>query len=68
MTIEYIHKCGIIHRDIKPENVLVVYDPEGRVAKVKLTDFGLSKMARPNQNISEACGTLTYVAPEILKY
>ncbi len=64
MTIEYIHKCGIIHRDIKPENVLVVYDSAtGKVDKVKLTDFGLSKMARPNQNISEACGTLTYVAP-----
>ena len=44
--------------------MLVVYDNvTGRVDKVKLTDFGLSKMARPNQSISEACGTLTYVAP-----
>jgi len=49
----------IIHRDIKPENILI--DKDG---KVRLADFGISKVVeRITQSVSVA-GTAPYLAPE----
>ena len=31
-----------------------------------ITDFGLSKMMNPNDIVYDMCGTLSYVAPEVL--
>lgn len=60
--------CGIVHRDLKPENVLVEEDPvTHNVVKVKITDFGLSKIMLPGELMQESCGTPAYVAPEVLK-
>ena len=65
LAIDYLHKAGYIYRDLKPENILI--DKEGNI---KLTDFGLSKMI-PNEenniNSNTICGTLEYMAPEIIK-
>lgn len=60
----YLHKLGIMHRDIKPENILLAdrFD----IPSVKIADFGLSKLAGPNDLQILACGTLGYVAPEVL--
>ena len=77
LAIETIHQLGCIHRDIKPDNILI--DKNGHI---KLTDFGLAKIAdnifkedvvnyKGNYNIHEKnysfVGTCLYIAPEILK-
>ena len=59
--------CGVVHRDLKPENILIEKDPHSdEVIKVKITDFGLSKIIVPNEIMIESCGTPAYVAPEVL--
>ena len=63
-ALYYLHSYGIVHRDLKPENVLMVDESED--ADVKIVDFGLSKMAGPNEKSKEPFGTLSYVAPEVL--
>lgn len=59
------HQLGVIHRDIKPENFMVTDD-----GAVKLTDFGLAKLAyketSPDEN-QDLIGTPVYIAPEALK-
>ncbi|CCG80711.1 Serine/threonine-protein kinase cds1 [Taphrina deformans PYCC 5710] len=62
-ALVYCHKIGIAHRDIKPENILLTRD-DPPVAK--LTDFGLAKMVEPGSFLKTFCGTLTYVAPEVI--
>ncbi|CAG9328952.1 unnamed protein product [Blepharisma stoltei] len=63
-VVSYLHDVGIIHRDIKPENILLADDSD--IPRIKLADFGLSKLAGPGDLQSLPCGTLGYAAPEIL--
>jgi serine/threonine protein kinase len=61
-ALQYLHRRKITHRDIKPDNILVAsLDP----LKVKISDFGLSKVAQDETFLKTFCGTLIYCAPEI---
>ena len=61
--LECLHKNNMIYRDLKPENILM--DSEGHI---KLTDFGLSKILKENEDKAfTICGTTQYLAPEVLK-
>jgi serine/threonine protein kinase len=52
------------YRDLKPENLL--YQTENEDSLLKLADFGLAEITRPNEVLYSACGSPGYVAPEIL--
>eukprot|EP01083_Nonionella_stella_P040509 109928_1 len=64
-ALKYLHSVGIVHRDLKPENLLLVRRNEP--TNIVITDFGLSKFAAPHEAMKAACGTLSYVAPEVLR-
>jgi len=61
LALEHLHKAGIIYRDLKPENIML--DREGHV---KLTDFGCVKESASEELNYTFCGTVEYMAPEIL--
>ena len=64
-AVSYLHGLGIVHRDLKPENILLVDKTEN--SRLKITDFGLSKIIGPNEKCNEEYGTLCYIAPEIIQ-
>ena len=58
-ALEVAHKRHVLHLDIKPENVLI--DHQGQV---KVTDFGLARLATEAGYGTAAGGTIGYMPPE----
>ncbi|GAM29199.1 hypothetical protein SAMD00019534_123750 [Acytostelium subglobosum LB1] len=63
-AVEYLHNINIVHRDLKPENLLL--KTSGNDLEVAIADFGLSKIIGQQTMMQTACGTPSYVAPEVL--
>jgi eukaryotic-like serine/threonine-protein kinase len=57
-AVAFAHTQRVIHCDVKPDNLLLF--PDGRL---RLTDFGISKVAHRTISASGA-GTVGYMAPE----
>eukprot|EP00587_Corethron_hystrix_P008799 CAMPEP_0113317478 /NCGR_PEP_ID=MMETSP0010_2-20120614/12368_1 /TAXON_ID=216773 ORGANISM="Corethron hystrix, Strain 308" /NCGR_SAMPLE_ID=MMETSP0010_2 /ASSEMBLY_ACC=CAM_ASM_000155 /LENGTH=292 /DNA_ID=CAMNT_0000174463 /DNA_START=30 /DNA_END=908 /DNA_ORIENTATION=- /assembly_acc=CAM_ASM_000155 len=60
-ALNYCHQRGIVHRDLKPENILI-----DKLGRVKISDFGMAKRIEKSGRLNTYCGTLIYMAPEIL--
>ncbi|CAG8546985.1 533_t:CDS:2 [Diversispora eburnea] len=62
-AISYMHDSNILHRDLKPDNIFMSDDLDLRVG-----DFGLStEFTSTDERARTPCGTLPYMAPEMLK-
>jgi beta-lactam-binding protein with PASTA domain len=56
------HERGLVHRDVKPENILVTVE-----GAVKVTDFGIARLAEAGVTSGELMGTVAYIAPEQIR-
>ena len=63
-ALQYTHDQHLIHRDLKPENVLL-----GPKHEVLLSDFGLALFTHDREvfHTTERFGTLSYMAPELIR-
>jgi tRNA A-37 threonylcarbamoyl transferase component Bud32 len=61
------HRRGIVHRDLKPQNVFVLRDDGDDGERIKIVDFGISKVRSANHKLTSSAtvlGTPQYMAPE----
>eukprot|EP01061_Rhynchopus_euleeides_P038199 TRINITY_DN65626_c0_g1_i1.p1 TRINITY_DN65626_c0_g1~~TRINITY_DN65626_c0_g1_i1.p1 ORF type:complete len:588 (+),score=222.99 TRINITY_DN65626_c0_g1_i1:35-1765(+) len=65
-AIDFLHRGRLLHRDLKPDNMFLTGRSDRPI--IKLGDFGLVKQMDAAQNTAmTVCGTMLYMAPEILK-
>lgn len=64
-AVQFMHERGIAHRDLKPQNLLLENKDDN--TSVKVCDFGYAKRVHMPQSLTTLCGSLHYVAPELLK-
>jgi serine/threonine protein kinase len=61
-ALQCLHEKGFAHRDLKPENILVCSD-----SIIKIADLGLSRAVPSDGMMTTICGSIHYMAPEILQ-
>eukprot|EP01080_Neovahlkampfia_damariscottae_P004187 gene4187-7497_t len=61
--LDEMHSNNIIHRDLKPRNILLMSKEK---PSIKIADFGFSRILDENDLAKTTCGTLLFMAPEII--
>lgn len=67
-ALMHAHENSVVHGDIKPANIMIHQNKT-----IKITDFGVAKVISEEQmrgylpNIGRRIGSITYMAPEVLK-
>lgn len=63
-ALAFLHKNNICHRDIKPQNIFL--KTENNQLKALLGDFGFSTKFSQDSMKKTQCGTLNFIAPEVI--
>ena len=62
-ALKYLQSRKILHRDLKPDNIFMA-----SFHTLKIGDFGLSTILERSSDMAQTnCGTVSYMAPEILR-
>ncbi|MDP2435943.1 MAG: protein kinase [archaeon] len=61
-AISFVHASGFAHRDLKLENIFLSQDHLSAI----LGDWGFATRWSRNSLLKERCGTLSYLAPEMI--
>ncbi|EGR31838.1 hypothetical protein IMG5_100910 [Ichthyophthirius multifiliis] len=61
LAIQFLHNQNIFHRDLKLENILI------QNGVIKICDFGCANYSSKIFKKRSFCGTLEYLAPEIIQ-
>ena len=56
----------MVHRDLKPENILLESSDISSIS-VKLADFGFATLFDAEIGLDLGCGSIQYMAPEVVK-
>mmetsp|Transcript_5560 Transcript_5560/g.10446 ORF Transcript_5560/g.10446 Transcript_5560/m.10446 type:complete len:498 (-) Transcript_5560:91-1584(-) len=65
LALNYLHSHNIVHRDLKLENFMYETPHNNHL---RLIDFGFSQRWDPDTVMALSCGTLGYVAPDVLRH
>lgn len=60
-AVKYLDSKNVVHRDLKPRNIFLDANMD-----IKIGDFGLAAILEPGERLFDECGTLEYMAPEVL--
>jgi serine/threonine protein kinase len=61
-ALQCLHEKGFAHRDLKPENILIYSEDV-----IKIADLGLARPVPADGMMTTICGSVHYMAPEILQ-
>ncbi|CAL1164745.1 unnamed protein product [Cladocopium goreaui] len=65
-AMTYVHSRNVVHRDLKPENILLTSN-DRETMKVKISDFGISRLTSSSQDCQTYLGSRDYRAPEVVR-